>query len=133
VSAWEALVRLTLGDVAAAGRWVQDGELRVHDEPTLSYEFMYRALARVLIAQGRSDEALQVLDQLLTMTEAAGATGRAIEILVLQALARQAQGEYDQALTAMERALTLAEPESYVRTFIDEGEPMGQLLRQAAA
>lgn len=133
VTAWEALVRLTIGDVAAAARWAQEYGLRIHHEPSLSYEFMNRALARVLIAQGRSDEALQLLDRLLKVTEAVGAMGRAIEILVLQALARQAQGEHDQALTALERALTLAEPEGYVRTFIDEGEPMGQLLRQAAA
>jgi len=47
--------------------------------------------------------------------------GRVIEILVLQAKALQAQGKIDQALTALERALFLAEPEGYVRTFVNEG------------
>ena len=56
-----------------------------------------------------------------------------IESLALQAVALQAQGKLDQALTALERALTLAEPEGYVRTFIDEGAPMGKLLQEAAA
>jgi LuxR family maltose regulon positive regulatory protein len=51
----------------------------------------------------------------------------------LQALALMAMGERDAALEAIESALTLAEPESYVRTFVDEGEPMAQLLRQAIA
>jgi LuxR family maltose regulon positive regulatory protein len=54
-----------------------------------------------------------------------------IETLVLQALTLQAQGKDDQALAALERALTLAEPEGYVRTFIDEGSQMDQLLRRA--
>jgi LuxR family maltose regulon positive regulatory protein len=38
----------------------------------------------------------------------------------------------EQALTALERALSIAEPEGYVRTFIDEGAPMGRLLKAAA-
>ena len=33
----------------------------------------------------------------------------------------------------LERALTLAEPEGYVRIFVDEGRPMAQLLSEAAA
>ena len=56
-----------------------------------------------------------------------------IEILVLQALAHQAQGDIPAALVPLERALTLAEPEGYVRIFVDEGRPMAQLLSEAAA
>jgi LuxR family maltose regulon positive regulatory protein len=59
--------------------------------------------------------------------------GSALEILVLQALAHQMQGDVPVALVPLERALTLAEPEGYVRIFLDEGAPMAQLLREAAA
>jgi LuxR family maltose regulon positive regulatory protein len=55
-----------------------------------------------------------------------------IEILVLQALAYQARGEMRAALVALERALTLAEPEGYVRVFVDEGARMEALLHAAA-
>ncbi len=55
-----------------------------------------------------------------------------IEILVLQALAHEAQGDTPLALVPLERALTLAEPEGYVRIFADEGPPMEALLREAA-
>jgi LuxR family maltose regulon positive regulatory protein len=48
-------------------------------------------------------------------------------------LACQSQGDITQALTALEKALSLAEPEGYVRIFADEGEPMVRLLRQAMA
>ena len=51
-----------------------------------------------------------------------------IEILLTQALAHQAQGNHPQALAALERALTLAEPEGYLRIFVDEGEAMRLLL-----
>ena len=64
--------------------------------------------------------------------------GWAIAILIFQALAfsqtpvrGQAQGNIEQALASLQRALSLAEPEGYVRTFVDEGEPMARLLRQA--
>ena len=55
-----------------------------------------------------------------------------IEILVLQALAHQMQGDIPAALVPLERALTLAEPEGYVRMFVDEGPPMAALLEKAA-
>jgi LuxR family maltose regulon positive regulatory protein len=58
--------------------------------------------------------------------------GSAIEILVLQALACQAQGDSPAALASLQRALTLAEPEGYVRIFVDHGAPMVELLRVAA-
>jgi LuxR family maltose regulon positive regulatory protein len=53
-----------------------------------------------------------------------------IEILVVQALAHQAQGNIPLALAPLERALTLAEPEGYIRIFIDEGPPIENLLNQ---
>jgi LuxR family maltose regulon positive regulatory protein len=51
---------------------------------------------------------------------------------VLQALARQAREDIPAALASLQRALTLAEPEGYVRIFVDEGPPMASLLRAAA-
>ena len=54
-----------------------------------------------------------------------------LEVLVLQSLAFDARGERQKALAALERALTLASPEGHVRIFVDEGEPMRDLLRLA--
>ena len=56
--------------------------------------------------------------------------GSAIEILILRALALHALSETSGALAALERALTLAEPEGYVRVFVDEGAPMAALLSE---
>ena len=90
-------------------------------------------VARVLGAQQRWDEALDLLAQLAEDTGAGGRRGRLIEILALQALAYQAQGDITQALHALESALAMGEPEGYVRTFVDHGAPMVTLLQQAAA
>jgi LuxR family transcriptional regulator, maltose regulon positive regulatory protein len=77
-------------------------------------------------------EAAQLLARLLLAAEDGQRTGRVIEILVLRALAHQAVGDIPAALAALERAVTLAEPEGYVRVFVDEGQPMTSLLRAAA-
>ncbi|MDQ1427237.1 MAG: hypothetical protein QOK39_713, partial [Acidimicrobiaceae bacterium] len=58
-------------------------------------------------------------------------TGSVIEVLVLQALANQIRGDIPSALASLQRALTLAEPEGYIRIFVDEGPPMASLLRAA--
>ncbi|MFC2030093.1 LuxR C-terminal-related transcriptional regulator [Chloroflexota bacterium] len=133
VAAEQARLSLAQGNLRAASRWVQESGLGIQDKLSFQHLFRYVALARVLIAQGALHEALQLLARLLEVAEAAGANGYAIEILVLQAMGQQAQRKIDPALTALERALCLAEPEGYVRTFIDEGAPMGELLRQATA
>jgi LuxR family maltose regulon positive regulatory protein len=90
-------------------------------------------LARLLIAQGRRDEALKLLQRLLESAQACGRTSRAIEILILQALALQAENDTDQAITSLERALTFAEPGGFIRIFVDEGPPMAHLLYEALA
>src|SRR6266571_3715789 len=134
-----AQVELAQANLAAAIRWADGSGLSLADED-LSYprEQEYLILARVRIAQGREDlarpflqEALGLLDRLLQDAEAKARLGSALEILVLRALALQAHGDRIGALTTLEHALTRAEPEGYIRLFVDEGVPMRTLLRQA--
>ncbi len=84
--------------------------------------------ARLLHAQGRYDEALRLLEELQGAADAAGRTGDLIKVLALQALTLWAWNKKGRAVGTLTRALTLAEPEGYVRTFVDEGEAMGALL-----
>ena len=131
--ATELRVRLWLaqGNLLAAERWAQEHQRQPADELDAAIEIEETAVARMLIAQGRLDEALRLLASLLEAAQAAGRTAHVLKIWALQALAFQAQGDDGQALSVLERALSLAEPESYVRTFVDEGEPMARLLRDA--
>jgi LuxR family maltose regulon positive regulatory protein len=82
------------------------------------------ANARLLIARREFDRAVQALEQLQVQTQASGETRMLMEVLALLSLARHGQGDDAQATTALTRALSLAEPEGYVRTFVDLGEPM---------
>jgi LuxR family maltose regulon positive regulatory protein len=133
VGAWEARLRVMQGDVTSAARWAEASGMSLTDEFLLDTESEYRTLARVLIAQGRVEEALDLLARLLRSAEEAGAMYQAVEILVLQSLALYSQERSEESLDALARALALAEPEDHVRVFVDEGAIMEQLLRQAAS
>jgi LuxR family maltose regulon positive regulatory protein len=76
-------------------------------------------------------EAMGLLKRLLQAAEEGKRTGSMIEILVVQALAHYMQGDITAALVPLERVLTLAEPEGYVRIFVNEGSPMAALLEAA--
>ena len=136
-----AQLELAQGNLEAALHWADASGLSAEDE-NLSYprESEYLALARVRIAQGREDpaapflqDALHLLERLQESAEAKARMGSVLAILVLRALAHQAQGDRTAALTTLEQALLLAEPEGYMRLFVDEGTPMLALLRLAQA
>jgi LuxR family maltose regulon positive regulatory protein len=116
------------GDLEAVAGWLQSRGIRAGGEITHFDEAAYLTLAHVLSAQGKPGEALMLLDQLRIRAEAAERTGRLIEILILQAVSLHRQGQSAWALEALERALALAEPEGYVRSFVDEGEGVRQML-----
>lgn len=128
-------VRLWLspGDrnLAEAVRWAEDSGLTADDMPTFSQRIAYTTLARVLIDQGEMGRAYGLLVRLQDDAEIGGRKGDLIEILALQALSFQAKDDTDQAITTLEKALTLAEPEGYVRVFVDEGPAMARLLYEA--
>ncbi len=137
LTAWQARMLLAKGDVESAYKWAKQTDVKVDDALSFLREFEHITLARVLVAQGRCHptanflaDAKRLLDRLKDSAESAGRMGRVIEILIQQALAFQVEGNISRAMSALERALRLAEPEGYVRTFVDEGEPMLTLLRQ---
>ena len=130
-----ARIRIAQGRLSDAEHWVDEQGLSSTDELTYLREFGHITLARLLIGRGdvRSlEHAMALLDRLLEAADAGGRAGTANEILALQALALHAGGETSRALGPLERALTHAEPEGYVRLFLDEGAPMLTLLRAAA-
>lgn len=130
-AALRARLQLAQGDLEAAMDWAADSGLGPEDEKVGHpgwQEVEYLTLARVLSAQGRHGEALSLLDRLLESAQAEGRDGSAIGILAIQALADQAHGNRALARRRLGRALALAEPEGYVCTFLDEGEPMRALL-----
>jgi LuxR family maltose regulon positive regulatory protein len=110
---------LHLGDLAAAADLAEKHELPISQ-------------ARVHLAQGKPAAALAILDPLRQQAEASGLEDRRLKVMVLQAVALDAHGEKSEALQLLREALALAEPGGFVRTFVDEGPPMAQLLSELA-
>ncbi|MFN8473507.1 MAG: LuxR C-terminal-related transcriptional regulator [Anaerolineae bacterium] len=139
IAAFKARLWVAQGRVDEALHWAHAQALSPHDKLNYLREAEHITLARVLLALARSNladspmyEGLELLERLLTAAEQGARTGSIIEILVLQALAHQLRGDLSAAVTSLKRALALAEPEGYVRMFVDEGPPMAALLEQAA-
>src|SRR5438105_7005612 len=136
VAAQKARVWIAQGRLSEAVDWGRQQGLSADDDLTYMSEFGHITLARILLAQGDDRSVGKIdalLERLLEAAELGGRTGSAIEILVLQALARRLLGDIPEALLPLERALTLAEPEGYVRIFVDEGTAMRDLLRHTVA
>jgi LuxR family maltose regulon positive regulatory protein len=110
-----------------------DDDIEFAGAPGYAQEPQYSDLARVLIALGRASDALPLLDRLLEAAQSMGRRGDAIRYLVLQAVASHSTGDKPSALASLSQALTLAEPEGYVRVFVDEGEPMAELLQAVSS
>ena len=140
ISALKVRIWIVQGMLSKAMEWASAQGLSPDDDLCYLHEFEHITLARVLIVQYQKDrvngsilQVMRLLDRLLQAAEKASRMGSAIEILVLQALAHQAQGNIKSALVPLDRALTLAEPEGYIRIFVDEGKPMAELLKRIDA
>ena len=138
IAALKARLWLAQGRLSEALDWVHERGLSAEDDLSYLREFEHITLARILLVQHKSDhsetpldEAIGLLARLLKVAEEGGRTGSVIEILVLQALAYRARDDLSAVLPLLERALKLAEPQGYVRLFLDEGADMSQLLREA--
>ena len=128
IEALKAQVYLRQDRLSKAQEWVRERGLSTGDEIDYLHEFEYITLARILMAEDSLQPASELLERLRQMAEAQGRLGSVIEISIVQALAYQAGGNTSAALAALERALILAEPEGYVRIFVDEGEQMRLLI-----
>jgi LuxR family transcriptional regulator, maltose regulon positive regulatory protein len=121
---WEARLHLMRNDLQAAASDVERAS-EGGDVPRSARESERISLARLLVAREDYDEALRLLGSL---RETADGRSSVIEILVLRASALWAGGKREEAVSTLAEALVLAEPEGYVRTLVDEGPPMAELL-----
>jgi LuxR family maltose regulon positive regulatory protein len=133
LAAWHARLSLGQGDLAAAARWADQRQLRASDTVVHPREVEYLTWSRVMLALGHATAVEPVLNRLRGPAEVQGRMGSMVEILVLTALARHAVGDENGAIEAIGQALVLAEPEGYIRLFVDEGAPMARLLARMRA
>ena len=121
---------LACGELDRATHWAEALDMREQHFTPFARERQEVARARILLAQDQSTAALQRLEPALQRATAGQRWGHVIEIRLLQALAYQKLNEEPQALSALAEAVRLGEPERYIRSFVEEGEAMADLLRR---
>lgn len=137
LAAWQARIDLAHNKIEEASNWVNNHALDpdMGMKPTHEIHFFllseYVVAARTLIGQCRWDDAGKLLEHLLVTAEDGCRTSKTIEILILLSLTYQALEKTDQAQVELKKALTIAKPEGFIRTFVDEGPPMAKLLYEA--
>jgi len=133
---WRARFALARGDLDTAGRWAEEQKSAFFSPDTLFYTYAYgltSTFIRVCIATGKLDGILPTLDNTKRNLDSQGQTSLLIEVLALESIVLDAIGDTEKAIVVLKQALKTAEPQGYIRLFIDEGEPMAKLLRLAAS
>jgi LuxR family maltose regulon positive regulatory protein len=147
LDACAAQIHLAQGDLEAALRWVEAPEpsARLGPAPIIhgvAYECEHQRIApaQVWLALGRATGKRDIIERALGLLgeqrQVAAALGRGwlrIKVAALEALAHDALDDRGRALALLGEAAMLAEPQGYVRLFVDEGAPMAELLQAAQA
>jgi LuxR family maltose regulon positive regulatory protein len=133
---WRIRISFARGDFTAAAQLIQAYDLTLNTSPggpleALLQETVGTTLGHVSLCEGKFSEAEISLARVQDEAERSGRAGNVIEILLLRALAARAVGNVAQAIALLNTALKLAEPEGYVRVFVDLGMPMAALLKEA--
>jgi LuxR family transcriptional regulator, maltose regulon positive regulatory protein len=132
-SSLRARLMLLQGDLERASNWADAFTDPLPDQPLLWLEEPQVTRARILVARGADGDlrlALQILDALDEIADRTNNTRYKIEILALRALALDARGNTSQADAELKQALDLARLGSFIRVFVDLGQPMQEMLHR---
>jgi LuxR family maltose regulon positive regulatory protein len=121
---------LACGELDRAAQWAKELDLLMRRGTPFAHEREEVARVRLLLGTAQPTVALQRLEPVLERAITGQRWNHVIEIRLLQALAHQMCQQETQALDALSEAIRLAEPEGYIRSFVDEGVPMAALLSQ---
>jgi LuxR family maltose regulon positive regulatory protein len=122
-------------DLSSIEQWERDHDSEWRSRTGRARDALTIVLARSALEhfhRRRDGSALSqarvLIEPALEQAQASGLMFNVTRLLILKALVSYAQRENDSALTTLKSALTLAEPENYMRSFLDTGKPMEELL-----
>lgn len=126
--ALHARLALAQGDVAIAERWAARYDLEPSGSIESWHDDQHLVLARIEQAQGKSDRALRRIALIQRSAVADERWHTYLELLIIQSAIFVALDDTTAALHSLRQALVLAEPEGYLRKFVDEGPVIHTLL-----
>jgi LuxR family transcriptional regulator, maltose regulon positive regulatory protein len=119
-------LQLASGDLQNTFDWAD--QIQRSEDFHLHEEYYWLTLARIRIIQGRYAEVEELLTRKSSPSRASNRITRQIESNLLLAAAIAGQHRWPEASRLIETCLALAEPEGYMRVFLDIGEPARALL-----
>ncbi len=142
VDTCRAYLWIMQGKLPAANRWAHDSHLERPIAELLDwqlpenyslieiylYEMELLTLARLRLAEGQATLVIQLCSKLSLLFKKQSFERSLLESLILHSLALATIADMDNAHLILEQALALAEPEGFIRIFLDEGPAMAHLL-----
>ncbi|MFC5528165.1 BTAD domain-containing putative transcriptional regulator [Cohnella yongneupensis] len=128
IEAEQASLAVRQGDMASARRWLKQCGLSHSDEATLDKVSEQLALVRALAACGNFEPALSLAERLYELLTKEDRLRDRIHVLIVQSMTLYRDNRIEPALAQLATALRLAEPQGFIRSFVDEGSAMAELL-----
>ena len=127
----QAQINLAKRDVKPVLAWLKSVERPTNfDDIDILKEFQLYILTKSWLASGKTNQAIELLVRLLERTRKQSRERRSIQYSCTLASAYQQLGDLQKALSTLLETLELARSENYIRTFLDEGVPIQQLLQK---
>ena len=133
ISALNVFFWLGSGNLNAALQWAQERGLSIDDKLDGLYEVEYLALAHILLAQNKLDEADLLLQRLVENATAAGRVYMLIEMRLLRITIFTLKADTAAALAELKSALALGEHGGLIMIFVSKGKPVADLLEEILA
>jgi LuxR family maltose regulon positive regulatory protein len=127
---FKAILFMQIGEFEQASEIINQSKIGLYDTLSCVRESEYIAFARLLIHNNHLEDAMILLNRLEHFARKEDRLASLIEILCLTAIGQSKKGDYKSALASLKQALSLGEKEGYVRSFVDELEPMAYLLNK---
>jgi len=128
IEAEQASLMVRQGDLESARTWLTQCGMSYSDEATMDKVPEQLVLVRVLAACGQFDQALSLAERLYQLLTKEDRLRDRIRTLILISLALYRDGRIEPALVELAKALRLGEPQGFIRSFVDEGLAMEELM-----
>jgi len=126
---------LAVGNLPEAEAILRQSGVMAGEQVTHATDQIQLAYVRFLLKRGKEadlQEGIQLAEKILTLAESGQRNSTSMLASVLGALIHERLGDAKSASAWLDRALVLAEPEGYIRLFVDEGAAVASILQRLA-
>ncbi len=128
IAAFRCRLSIDIGDVESVERWFSSCKLDVFSELSKIREYELLVYARTLLFFDRLQDAETLLNRILIFCEKVNRFHSEVEALNLLAILEYKVHRPQKALRSLDRSLSIGMERNFIRSYLDESEPMDKLL-----